>query len=97
MAGQSGDARKKGTRLTPPGELNLTLIYDTGMTILPGDHDNLSATAPMTMNTAPRSRKPVTFSFRKTADISMTKRMLVSRSAATAAMGARLIAQMTIQ
>jgi hypothetical protein len=37
MAGQSGDARKKGTQLTPPGEVNLALIYDTAMTVLAFD------------------------------------------------------------
>ena len=56
-----------------------------------------SMIAPATISKPPPMRGMVTVSFSTRIDMSMTKRILVSRSAATAAMGALDIAQMTIQ
>ncbi len=56
-------------------------------------HDRRSAIAPATMNPAATKRGRPTFSFSISAEMSIPKRIAVSRSAATTAIGAMVIAQ----
>ena len=58
---------------------------------------SLISTAPTTISAAPARRGRLTVSFSTRIDSSITIRMLVSRSAATLAMGALVMAQMAIQ
>ena len=58
---------------------------------------SLISTAPTTIRAAPARRGRLTFSFRTRIESSITMRIEVSRSAATLAMGALVMAQMAIQ